>query len=383
VIFDSLSITSAIFFAALTAINLLARPKRDREPRQTYAFLCIAAGTLLAYFADNLPLFALGWVITIIPYWTGWLHPGPRWPLAAGAASLVLGTVLFSTGSPDARMAAFVTLTLAALIRKGIFPFHFWVRQAFTEGELLPIGLLLNGHLGAVLLIRFVIPGLPDIAAQALPLLSMLALGTSLYMAVMALAEPSPRRILALLCLSQASFILAGLENRNVEGIAGALLHWFVVAAATTGLLCAYRSLEARIPQVSSPTGFLGLGSRAPRLAVFFALSGLALIGLPGTLGFAAEDLLFHGSLEAHPLLGFTLPLATAFNGITVYRLFSKLFLGRAERSTPVIPDVLPRERWALALVVVFLVVAGILPRPLIDLREPAAEHLAGVLGTQ
>ncbi|MBK7085452.1 MAG: hypothetical protein IPH53_12640 [Flavobacteriales bacterium] len=37
----------------------------------------------------------------------------------------------------------------------------------------------------------------------------------------------------------------------------------------------------------------------APRLAVFFLIFGLALIGLPGTLGFIAEDLLFHGALNA------------------------------------------------------------------------------------
>jgi NADH-quinone oxidoreductase subunit M len=165
-----------------------------------------------------------------------------------------------------------------------------------------------------------------------------------------------------------------------VEGITGALLHWWVVAFATTGLLCVYRALEARTTEAESPQGFLGLGYHAPRLAVFFAVSALALIGLPGTLGFAAEDLLFHGSLESHPLLGVGFPLATALNAITALRLLATLFRGRCGIHVPWIPDALPRERWALTVPVVLLVAGGIGPASLVGLRTPAAEWIVGLL---
>jgi NADH-quinone oxidoreductase subunit M len=203
---------------------------------------------------------------------------------------------------------------------------------------------------------------------------------TALYSAVVALSEKRPRRILGFLTVSQAAFLLAGLENRNTEGVTGALVHWFVVAAATTALLCTYRALEARRPSVANAGEYLGMANVTPRLAVFFAISGLALIGLPGTLGFAAEDLLFHGSLESHPWLGVLLPLATALNGITVYRLFARLFLGKAVSETPSVPDALPRERWALSAALVFLVGFGLMPGLLVSLRTPAAEKLASLL---
>jgi NADH-quinone oxidoreductase subunit M len=99
-----------------------------------------------------------------------------------------------------------------------------------------------------------------------------------------------------------------------------------VVAFAATAMLSVYRSLEVRNSEVESPQGYLGLGFHAPRLAVFFAIAGLALIGMPGTLGFAAEDLLFHGSIESHPLLGIGLPLATALNAITVFDCLRRCF---------------------------------------------------------
>jgi NADH-quinone oxidoreductase subunit M len=378
-ILDPLALTSIALFLCLALVTIASMPKRDRKPGQMASLGCIVAGTLLAYVAPNLPVFAVGWTLTILPYWV-WMKTGPRMALTAGTIALLAGVGLTGSGSSELRMAAFGALTLAVVLRKGIFPLHSWVVSGLETSPILPLGLLLNGHLGAYLMIRFAIPLLPDAASLALPLVSVLALFTALYAAVVALSEKRPRRILGFLTVSQASFLLAGLENRNTEGVTGALVHWFVVAAATTGLYCVYRSMEARFPAIASPTGFLGLMNVAPRMAVFFALSGLALVGLPGTLGFAAEDLLFHGSLESHPWLGITLPLATAFNAITVYRLFATLFMGRSAATTPTMPDAMPRERWALTAVATFLIVNGILPSMLVSLRSPTAERIAAIL---
>jgi NADH-quinone oxidoreductase subunit M len=300
--------------------------------------------------------------------------------LTAGTIALAAGALLASIPDPTAHAASFAGLMLAAILRKGIFPAHSWVPNGLDQSPPALLMLLLNGHLGGFLVVRYAIPMMADVAGQALSLLSYLALFTALYAAFLALTEKRVRRILGFLSVSQASFVLAGLENRNTEGVTGALVHWFVVTTATTGLVCVYRALEARYPAVAEPNGYFGLATRTPRLATFFAICGLALVGLPGTLGFAAEDLLFHGSLESHPLLGLTLPIATALNGITIYRLFVRLFLGRATVQTPAVPDALPGERWGLSAAVVFLVAGGILPSALVALREPAAEHIVQLL---
>jgi NADH-quinone oxidoreductase subunit M len=383
VIFDPLTLTSIVLFVALALITIASMPKQDREQGQLASVVCITAGTILAYASASLPLFALGWAITAVPYWV-WIKNGPKLALAGGTLVLIAGAALQTGSSPSMRTAAFGLLMLAAVARKGLFPLHSWVVNGLDQSPILPLGLLLNGHLGAFLVIRFAIPLFPEIASgPGLMFASIPALFTALYASVLALSEKRPRRILGLLSVSQASFILAGLENRNVEGVTGALVHWFVVAVATTGLYCVYRAIEARYPGVASQSGFLGLSNTAPRLAALFAVCGLALIGLPGTLGFAAEDLLFHGSLESHPLLGITLPLATALNAITTYRLFANLFLGRGPSATPVITDALPRERWALTAAVTFLVMSGIVPGLLVSLRSPAGEHLAAMLGAR
>ena len=141
-------------------------------------------------------------------------------------------------------------------------------------------------------------------------------------------------------------------------------------------MACVLRAVEVRVADALAPSGPLGLAVRAPRLAVFFLVCGLALIGLPGTLGYCAEDLLFHGALESHPLLGVALPLATALNAVHIMRMYGMLFLGVLPKGVPNVPDVLVRERWALSAFVVFLVACGIVPRLLLATAVPAAETM-------
>ncbi len=381
---DTLAVASAALFTVLTIISVACAPRQDLGPRERRSLLFIYAGTMLAYLGGSPFLFLLGWGLTVLPALLD--SAMPTWPRIALLLSLVaLAGGFLITGlaqSPAIHTTGFALLLVAVLLRKGIFPFHTWVTRAFEDGSLPQLNLLLNSHLGAYLMMRFVVPFYPDLAAQSLFVLSGLAIFTAMYAAILAIAAEKPRRILALLATSQASFILAGLENRNVEGITGALVHWWVVAFSITALLAVYRALEARTSDVAAPDGFLGLGFHAPRLAVFFTVGILALVGLPGTLGFAAEDLLFHGALESHPMLGIGLPLATALNAITGLRLIATLFLGKRGIHVPVIPDARKWERWALSVPVLFLVVCGLAPRLVIAFCAPAAKSLAGLLAT-
>ena len=143
-------------------------------------------------------------------------------------------------------MAAFGLLVVAVIFRKGICPAHAWVADAAEGGPAIPTALLLNGHFGALLVAKLIVPLFPHTAGNLFPVLSYLAIATALYVAIRALTENSPRRLLAFLALSQSACILAGLESRTAEGITGALVHWFVVTVSTMGLFGILRLLEVR-----------------------------------------------------------------------------------------------------------------------------------------
>ena len=389
---DALDAVPMVFFAALTLVLLALAPKRDAGGHALAGMLLLAAATEIAYAASNLITLAAGWWLTAIPFAFRFFGNPPARRVVS---VFLIGGALALTGAIAALHATALTdfahvshlamwlLVLAVALRKGLFPLHSWVVASFEHGPLLPTALLFNGHLGALLIARSEAVTLPHFAHEVLDMLSIAALITALIASLRSFAEKKPRRLLAFVCISQASFILAGLATANAEGITGALLHWLVVTAASSGLIAIVRILEVRVMDVTNPESDLGLAVKAPRLATFFLICGLALIGLPGTLGYCAEDLLFHGALASHPFLGVALLVATAFNAINLIRLYSVLFLGVLPKHVIDIPDALPRERWPLTACVVFLIVGGILPGRVIPWRNDAAHEIEAAIGSK
>jgi len=336
----------------------------------------LLGSTLLAYSTGNLLVLLGAWILSIVPFlWAGWLRASKWRPMAALlcsslAIALAIGFMVVRTGASSIShlkdqspggVVAFTLLIVAAIFRKGVIPAQAWVADAAESGPLVPTALLLNGHFGALVVVKLIVPLFPE-TDHLFPVLSYLAIATAVFVAIRALAENSPRRLLAFLALSQSACILSGLESRTAEGITGALVHWVVVTVSTVGLFGILRLLEVRFGENLSASKHLGLAEHAPRLAVSFAILGLALVGLPGTLGFCSQDLLIHGTLTTHPLTGLLLPIATAMNAVSFFRLFSRLFLGKRRTGFTVTADALPRERWILAGIVLFIVLGGLFP---------------------
>jgi NADH-quinone oxidoreductase subunit M len=382
---ESLYEALMLLFSCLTLGATLVLPRRDCTPATISGILFMLGATLLAYSSENLLVLLGAWILSTIPFFLESWFRSEAWrprtglmlssvALAAGIALIAIGGQAISIDQLKGRnpggMAAFGLLVLAVIFRKGICPAHAWVADAAEGGPAIPTALLLNGHFGALLVAKLIVPLFPRTAGSLFPVLSYLAIATALYVAIRALTENSPRRLLAFLALSQSACILAGLESRTAEGITGALVHWFVVTVSTLGLLGIVRLLEVRFGENLTASKHLGLAEHAPRLAVSFAVFGLALVGLPGTLSFCSQDLLIHGTLMSHPLTGLLLPIATAMNAVSFFRLFTRLFLGKRRTGFTVMADALPRERWILAAGVLFVVLGGLFPNLIVAQRS-------------
>lgn len=385
---ESLYQALMLLFSCLTLGATLVLPRRDCTIGTISGILILLGSTLLGYSAGNLPVLLAAWILSVIPFlWPGWFRTRTWRPLAgllfsSLALALAIGLISASTGaisisnlrgrSPGG-VGVFALLVIAVIFRKGILPAHAWVADAAEGGPALPTALLLNGHFGALLVAKLIVPLFPNMDSL-FPVLSYLAIATALYVAIRALGENSPRRLLAFLALSQSACILSGLESRTAQGIAGALVHWFVVTVSTVALFGILRLLEVRFGENLTASKHLGLAEHAPRLAVSFAIFGLALVGLPGTLGFCSQDLLIHGTLTSHPLTGLLLPVATAMNAVSIFRLFTRLFLGKRRTGFTVTADALPRERWILAAGVLFVVFGGLFPNAIVIQRSSEAD---------
>jgi NADH-quinone oxidoreductase subunit M len=386
---DSLREALMVLYSSLTMASSLMLPKRDCDAPTMAGVLFMLGATLAAYSTDNLAVFLAGWILTMVPFLVKPWFRVPSWrPVAAlSLSSLALALAIgfiwagghslsieaLKDRSPGGG-AAFGLLIAAVILRKGICPAQAWIADLAEGGSGIPTALLLNGHFGALLVARLILPLFPATANNFFPVLSWFAMATALYVAIRALTENSPRRLLSFLALSQSAAILAGLESRTAEGITGALVHWFVVTVSTAGLFGILRLLEVRFGENLTASRYLGLATHAPRLAVSFCVFGLALVGLPGTLSFCSQDLLIHGTLMSHPVTGVVLPIATAMNAVSIFRLFARLFLGKRRTGFTHMADALPRERWTLAAGILFVVLGGIFPNLIVGQRSAEAD---------
>src|SRR5215470_12174328 len=129
--------------------------------------------------------------------------------------------------------------------------------------------------------------------------------------------------------MSQSALVMAGFDCTSVSALAGGLVVWLSAGLAFAGLARAVLVLVARRGRLDLTT-YHGGYERMPLLAIGFLCMGLACTGFPGTLGFVGEELLVNGAVDAFPVMGFGVVIASALTGMAVLRMYFSLFCGRA-----------------------------------------------------
>jgi NADH-quinone oxidoreductase subunit M len=288
--------------------------------------------------------------------------------LAAGVALLI------SPAADNATVEAVAMwlIVVAALIRKGIVPFHAWLPEVFDRGRLGPAILFNAPQVGAYITVVLIVP---RAAPEVLRVIAVLALITAVYGAGLALVQTSARRALGYLFMSQSALVMAGLDCTSVSALAGGLLVWLSAGLAFAGLARCVLVLEARRGRLDL-TKYHGGYERMPLLAISFLAMGLACTGFPGTLGFVGQELLVDGAVDAFPVMGFAVVIASALTGLAIVRMYFSLFCGRSDVLThaDLQLGLRPREAWTFVALVIALIGFGLAPRPLVDSRFAASK---------
>jgi NADH-quinone oxidoreductase subunit M len=265
-------------------------------------------------------------------------------------------------------------IVVAALMRKGIVPFHAWVPEVFDHGRMGPAILFNAPQVGAYITVVLIVP---RASPEMLRTIALLALGTAVYGAALALVQRSARRACGYLFMSQSALVMAGLDCTSVTALAGGLLVWLSAGLGFAGLARCVLVLEARRGRLDL-TSYHGGYDRMPVLAVSFLAMGLACTGFPGTLGFVGQELLVDGAVGVFPVMGFAVVIASALTGLAVLRMYFSLFCGGsdvlAHRSLRL--GLRPREAWTFMALVIALIGFGLVPRPLVDSRFEASDEI-------
>ncbi|NLE85043.1 MAG: hypothetical protein GX607_01455 [Myxococcales bacterium] len=403
----------------LAMAGILGTSRRESTARHARAVLATCSGTLLLQCAADLDTFVVGWFASLLP---SWFHaranaledPRERGPLRIltvylGLASLPLSLAAISlhvTSASGAELGSVVlhaqrSVTLAprtqewillllgvtALARKGMVPLHSWVPHLAERGSVALTTQLLGAHAGVLLLLRVAIPLLPDASRSVMALITGAAVVSASYGALMALGQQrSLRRCLGWVAMSQSSLILVGVATMNEQGLAGALLQCVGFSLAFAGVMWAAHFVEVRTGTMDLKR-LGGLVGRMPLASGLFFLAAAALVGLPGSIGFVADELLVHAALATRPWVAIPVLLATGLNAISLYRAYTATFLGRpkgrARLAGPLpVKELVGRERWLLMALLALMVVGGVAPSVLLGARAAAVTALSAAAST-
>jgi NADH-quinone oxidoreductase subunit M len=277
----------------------------------------------------------------------------------------VLLQVLFTHGAFPASALCWLSLAFlfAFAVKVPVFPLHGWLADTFSEAPV-ALAMVVAGKLGLYSMIRFHIGLFPAQARAAAPWLIALAVIGILYGACLALVQRDFWRLMAFAALSHLSLIVLAIYGFTFTGWAGAVYQILSHGVVDAALFLLLGALEVRYG-ASQISAYGGVAAKLPRLATFFVIGTLAMIGLPMLSGFVGEFLILSSTFVGVSR-GWT--IAAAFGVIlgAAYMLWlvQRLFYGSTSKLTgeTVASDLHPGELAILAPLAVLMLAMGIAP---------------------
>ena len=263
----------------------------------------------------------------------------------------------------------------------GLWPFHTWSPDghvaAPTGVSMLHAGVLMK--LGAYGIIRVGVVLLPEGATTWMPVLIILATINVLYGAISAMSQKDLKYIIGYSSVSHMGYVLMGIATLHPVGVAGGVLQMFS-HGIMTALMFAMVGVIYDRAHTRDITVLNGLMKRMGTTSIFFAIAGLASLGLPGLSGFIAEFMVFVGTFRTYLPLAVLAVIGAAITAVYILRLLARTFFGELDPQWEHLTDASPVEKAVGGALVLILIFVGVWPAPLLRvINEGVATVLAGL----
>ena len=411
-----IAMTGVIFLAcAVYALRATDRPRI-----QAALFLFLQSVSMGVFVAADLILFFLFFDLSIVGMYfviAGWGHGDAARSAMKfflytflGSLALLVGfiglyiaadphtfdMVELAEQTPLAGSSLAGGLVLAAIliglaVKTPTVPFHTWLPPAHTDapaiGSAVLAGVLLK--MGTYGFVRIGMPMLPDTWRAWAWVIVVVGVVSVLYGALVALAQTNFKRMVAYTSVNHMGYIVLAVGAAGVVADDTAQARAVAVTGAVTqmvshGLIAAALFLIAGVLRDRAGSydmdSYGGLAGPAPRLAAFFAVGAFASLGLPGLSGFIAEFQIFTGSIAAVPVTAVAL-LGILFTAALFLRALQRIFTGQTRGRSTGFSDLRPVDVSSVGSLLLLSLLIGVLPRPLLDVIEPAADVVVELVG--
>jgi NADH-quinone oxidoreductase subunit M len=295
------------------------------------------------------------------------------------------------SGQPVAGGLVLAAILVGLAVKTPTVPFHTWLPPAHTDAP--AIG---SAVLAAVLLkmgtygfVRIAMPLLPQAWQGWAWVIVIVGVVSVVYGSLVALAQTDLKRMIAYTSVNHMGYVVlavgvAGLVADDTAEARAIAVTGAVTQMVSHGLITGALFLIAGVLYDRASTydmdSYGGLAGPAPKLAAVFAVGAFASLGLPGLSGFIAEFQVFIGSIAAAPVTAVAL-VGILLTAALFLRALQRVFTGETRGSSLGFADLRPSETWSIGPLLLLSVAIGILPRPLLDIIEPAAEVVVDLVG--
>jgi multicomponent Na+:H+ antiporter subunit D len=229
---------------------------------------------------------------------------------------------------PILAAAGFITIGLA--LKAAVFPLHVWLPNAYTWAPHMVTAFLAAcaTKVSLYVMLRFdflVFQGNLHLhAIQSATFLVPLAAFAILIGSAVAMMEQNVKRLFAFSSVAQIGYIVLGASFASELGLTASIVHIFNHALAKGGVFLAIGAFALATISLQMKD-IAGIAKRMPVTFVAFAISGLSLVGIPGTAGFISKWYLITAALEQGGIGIFMIVIILASSLMAVFYVFRVL----------------------------------------------------------
>jgi proton-translocating NADH-quinone oxidoreductase chain N len=268
-------------------------------------------------------------------------------------------------------------------VKAAVFPLHTWLPDAYSSAPA-PVSAILAGIVigpGIFAIAKLFFTAFVAIQNVWAPILGVLSVVTMLVGNITALMQTDVKRMLAYSSIGQVGYMLIGLAVGTQTGLTGTFLQFFNHALMKgAAFLCAgaiiYRLSTRNLSEMQ------GIGRKMPLTAAAFAISVIALIGLPPLNGFPGELTLFSSAVQANMTwLGVALLLNSVISAGFYLRIVYTLIQPVSSEKVAQTKEAPLMMLIPIFALVVLIVAFGVWPGPLFDFAQNGARALLSLGG--
>jgi len=290
--------------------------------------------------------------------------------------SSIMGTTdfdaLYKTNfNYSTQLFLFYGIFLAFAIKTPTIFLNSWLLKAHVEsplgGSIILAAIVLK--LTVYGIFRFILPLLPKASLDYTYIVYLIGVITIIYASFSTLRTIDVKELIAYSSVSHAAVYLIGVFSNTIQGIEGGIALGLAHGFVSSGLfICAGGVLYDR-SATRLISFYRGMAQIMPLFSVLFFILSLGNCGVPLTLNFVGEFMSIYGVFERLPLLGVFASSSIILSAAYTIYMFNRIaFGGSFSKFFEVnIRDVNKREFFILLTLVVFTVILGIYPAPILD----------------